>query len=46
MIARQSQELISSDFLFTFEGIQKAYQYLLKEKGFSNINGKVDQKKG
>lgn len=45
MIARQSQELISSDFLFTFEGIQKAYQYLLKEKGFSNINGKVDQKR-
>lgn len=45
MIARQSQELVSSDLLFTFQDIQKAYQYLLKEKGFSNINGKVDQKK-
>ncbi|KYC88496.1 hypothetical protein B4102_4028 [Heyndrickxia sporothermodurans] len=45
MIVRQSQELVSSDFLFTFQGIQKAYQYLLKERGLSNINGKVDQKK-
>ncbi len=45
MIAEQGQELISSDFLLSFEGIQKAYKYLLKEKGFSNINGKVDQKR-
>lgn len=45
MLARQSQELVSSGFLFTYEDIQKAYKYLLKEKDFSNINGKVDQKK-
>ncbi|MEH7355405.1 TnsD family transposase [Neobacillus drentensis] len=45
MIASQSQKLISSGFQFTFQGIQKAYQYLLKGKGFSNINGKVDQRK-
>mgnify|MGYP000859432450 CR=1 FL=1 len=45
MIAGQSQKLVSSDFPFTFQGIQKAYQYLLKRKGFSNINGKVNQKK-
>lgn len=45
MIARQSQTLVLSDFSFSFQDIQKAYQYLLKEKGFSNINGKVDQKK-
>ncbi|MCM3325009.1 TnsD family transposase [Cytobacillus kochii] len=45
MIASQSQKLISSDFLFTFQDIQKAYRYLLIRKGFSNINGKVDQRK-
>ncbi|PLR75790.1 transposase [Bacillus sp. V3-13] len=45
MIASQSQKLISSGFQFTFQGIQKSYQYLLKRKGFSNINGKVDQRK-
>nr|WP_275052263.1 TnsD family Tn7-like transposition protein [Brevibacillus laterosporus] len=45
VLAYQIQKIMEQDFSFTMEGIWSSYKYLLQLKGYTSINGRVNQKK-